>query len=182
MLVSLLLAFQACPACSAVVGWFGDVEYLLVSGSCCYTSETCLRCFGLGSVWYLRLHPYFASNLPLALPSWFSVVAVGAWWATHAVLPEGKFGKAAQSCMAQFTGEMLQHPGLPWSTDGRGNYSYSSKRINNFSRQPHACYSFPQNLDLAGPRASWLSQENQLWVNFSSGLGEFPERPVFPLN
>lgn len=84
--------------------------------------------------------------------------------------------------MAQFTGEMLQHPGLPWSTDGRGNYSYSSKTINNFNRQPRACYSFPCNLELAGPRASWLSQENQLWVNISSRIGAFPECPVFPLN
>lgn len=78
--------------------------------------------------------------------------------------------------------EMLQHPGLPWSTDGRGNYSYSSKRINNFNRQPHASYSFPHDLELAGPCASWLSQENQLWVNISSRIGEFPEHPVFPLN
>lgn len=37
---------------------------------------------------------------------------------------QGKFGKAAKYYRAQLTGEMFQHPELPWSTNERGNYCY----------------------------------------------------------
>lgn len=151
----------------------GGIERLLLSGSCCYTSETLLSCFVPKHTVVETSSEDLLNNLPGA-----SLTAARGLLGELCVLP----GKARKSCVIPHgsaywgsTPACCAALDLRWEGELLLLVLTFSKRNNNFSLGTR--YSFPCNLEPAGGfdgvTRPGCRGRTDCWINISSRIESF---------